>query len=65
VLTGYSPQRLYDLRLIAGPSFEAARERARLTEALRRLNPAEAGRFDSRLLAELRRRHGPWTRPPA
>lgn len=58
ILTGYSPQRLYDLKMIPGPTFKAARERAFIADQLRAWNDLPSRDFDRTLLAELRRRHG-------
>ncbi|HEX8569315.1 MAG TPA: DUF4105 domain-containing protein [Caulobacteraceae bacterium] len=58
VLTGYSPQRLFDLGLIPGESLEDAKARARLTAQLRRWNAMPKAQFDRTLLRELRARHG-------
>ena len=58
VLTGYSPQRLFDLGLIPGESLEAARADARLTAELRRWNGLPKAQFDRTLLSELRARQG-------
>jgi len=56
VLTGYSPQRLYELKLIPGATFEAAQQRALLTEPLASWNAMETPEFDHALLTELRSR---------
>lgn len=58
VLTGYSPQRLYDLKLISGPSFEAAREKAVMTQEIAAWNDLPDAEFDRSLLAEVRKRAG-------
>lgn len=59
ILTGYSPQRLYDLKMIPGPTFNAARDLASIGDQLRSWNDLPSREFDSTLLAELHRRHGP------
>ena len=56
VLTGYSPQRLYELKLIPGAAFEAAQQRALLTEPVASWNAMETPEFDRALLTELRSR---------
>ena len=56
VLTGYSPQRLYELKLIPGATFEAAQQRALLTEPVASWNAMETPEFDRALLTELRSR---------
>lgn len=58
VLTGYSPQRLYELKLIPGASFDQARETALLKSGIASWNGLPSLEFDTSLLAELRRRHG-------
>jgi hypothetical protein len=57
VLTGYSPERLFELGLIPGDSLAAARAKARMDPQLRRWNGLPAPAFDKALLAELRARH--------
>ena len=56
VLTGYSPQRLYELKLIPGATFEAAQQRALLTDPVASWNAMETPEFDRALLTELRSR---------
>lgn len=56
VLTGYSPQRLYELKLIPGAIFEAAQQSALLTEPVASWNAMETPEFDRALLTELRSR---------
>ncbi len=56
VLTGYSPQRLYELKLIPGATFEAAQQRALLTTPVASWNAMETPDFDRALLTELRSR---------
>ena len=56
VLTGYSPQRLYELKLIPGATFEAAQQRALLTEPVASWSAMETPEFDRALLTELRSR---------
>lgn len=58
ILTGYSPQRLYDLKMIPGPTFKAARQLADIGVQLRAWNDLSSRDFDRTLLAELRKRHG-------
>jgi hypothetical protein len=58
VLTGYSPQRLYALKLIPGETFGAAKERALLRDEIASWNNLPTRDFDKALLTELRRRHG-------
>jgi hypothetical protein len=57
VLTGYSPERLFDLKLIPGPSIDEARTKALLTEQIRRWQGMSARDFDKALMAELRKRY--------
>jgi hypothetical protein len=58
VLTGYSPQRLFDLKLIPGPDFATAKKQARMDNEIRGWNGLPSPEFDRALLAELRRRAG-------
>jgi len=58
ILTGYSPQRLYDLKMIPGPTFTAARDLASIGDQLRGWNDLPSRDFDRTLLAELHKRHG-------
>lgn len=58
ILTGYSPQRLYDLKMIPGPTFASARALASIGDQLRAWNSLPSRDFDRTLLAELRKRHG-------
>lgn len=58
VLTGYSPQRLYELNLIPGETFESAKQSALLKAEIASWNDLTSRDFDQALLAELRRRHG-------
>lgn len=58
VLTGYSPQRLYELKLIPGDSFEGAKQKALLRDQIASWNDLPSRDFDKALLAELRKRHG-------
>ena len=64
VLTGYSPERLFALKLIPGETLGAARDRAHMSQALRRWNATPSREFDRLLLSELRRRHGDPAPPP-
>lgn len=59
ILTGYSPQRLYDLKMIPGQTFAAARDLASIGDQLRSWNDQSSRDFDHTLLAELHKRHGP------
>lgn len=63
ILTGYSPQRLYDLKMIPGPSFDAARSLALIGNEIRAWNDLSSRDFDRALLAELHRRHGQTVSP--
>ncbi len=56
VLTGYSPQRLHELKLIPGATFDAAQQRALLTAPVASWSALETPEFDRALLAELRAR---------
>lgn len=56
VLTGYSPQRLYELKLIPGGSFEEVKAKALLKDQIASWNDLPSREFDKALLAELRRR---------
>jgi hypothetical protein len=58
VLTGYSPQRLYELKLIPGETFEQAKQTALMKDQIASWNDLPSKEFDKALLAELRRRHG-------
>lgn len=58
VLTGYSDERLFALKLIPGESIAEAREKAVMTDKVRALAGRPAREFDRELLAELRGRHG-------
>ena len=58
ILTGYSPQRLYDLKMIPGPDFNSARDLALIGDELRAWNDLGSRDFDRTLIAELHRRHG-------
>ncbi len=58
VLTGYSPQRLYDLKLIPGETFESARQTALLKTEIASWSDMPSRDFDKALIAELRSRHG-------
>jgi len=58
VLTGYSPQRLFDLKLIPGPDFATAKRQAKLDSEIRGWNSLPSSEFDHALLAELRKRSG-------
>jgi hypothetical protein len=58
VLTGYSPQRLFELKLIPGETFESAKQTALLKTEIASWNDLPSRDFDKALLGELRRRHG-------
>lgn len=58
ILTGYSPQRLYDLKMIPGPDFDSARRLALIGNEIRSWNDFPSREFDRALIAELHRRHG-------
>jgi len=58
ILTGYSPRRLYDLKMIPGPDFESARDLALIGDELRAWNDLGSRDFDRTLIAELHRRYG-------
>ena len=58
ILTGYSPRRLLDLKIIPGPDFESARNLALIGNEIRAWNDMPSREFDRVLLAELHRRHG-------
>ncbi len=59
VLTGYSPQRLYDLKLIPGETFDSVRQTALLKIEIASWSDMPSRDFDKALIAELRSRHGP------
>jgi hypothetical protein len=59
VLTGYSPQQLFALKLIPGETFEVAKKNALLKREIASWNDLPTREFDAALLAELRRRHAP------
>src|SRR5262249_44498053 len=58
ILTGYSPQRLFDLKYIPGADFEAARNLATIAPEISAWNALPSDVFDKALLQELRRRYG-------
>lgn len=58
VLTGYSPQRLFELKMIPGATFDAAKTMALMSEEIRGWNGLGPAEFDVALLAELRKRYG-------
>ncbi len=58
VLTGYSPQRLHEMKLIPGATFDAAKETALMSEEIASWNALPAAEFDAALLAEVRKRYG-------
>ncbi len=57
ILTGYSAERLYDLKMISGKSFEDAQARALVTDKVKSWNSLPSADFDRALLAELRTRN--------
>jgi hypothetical protein len=58
ILTGYSPQRLFALKMIPGPDFDTAQSRALVTNQISAWNDLPAPEFDRMLLEELRKRSG-------
>jgi len=58
VLTGYSPQRLYELELIPGETFDAAKARALMKKEIRSWNDLSREDFDKALMNDLRQRYG-------
>jgi hypothetical protein len=58
VLTGYSPQCLYELQLIPGEAFESAKKDALIKTEIASWNHLPSRDFAKALLAELRRCHG-------
>lgn len=58
VLTGYSPQYLYDQKMIPGATFDAAKSAALMSDEIRSWNGLSREAFDAALLAELRERYG-------
>lgn len=58
VLTGYSPQRLYELGLIPGETFAGVKGKALLKSEIAGWNDLPSREFDKALLGELRERFG-------
>lgn len=58
ILTGYSPQRLFEMKLIPGATFDEARNLALIGDEIRAWNNLPGKDFDAALLAELHRRYG-------
>lgn len=58
ILTGYSPQRLFGLKIIPGATFEAAKEQARMDKEIISWNGLSSQDFNHALLSELRKRAG-------
>jgi hypothetical protein len=58
VLTGYSPQHLFETKMIPGPDFETAKKTALLTTEIRDWNSLLSDQFTTALIAELHKRHG-------
>lgn len=58
VLTGYSPQRLFELKLIPGETFEAAKAGALMKREIASWNDLPREDFDRALMTELRKRYG-------
>ena len=58
VLTGYSPQYLYDQKMIPGATFDAAKETALMSDEIRSWNGLSSQAFDAALITELRERYG-------
>lgn len=56
VLTGYSPQRLFDLKFIPGADFETARKSALMSPEIASWNSQASAEFTKLLIAELHRR---------
>jgi hypothetical protein len=56
VFTGYSAERLYELKMIPGETFKAAQAKAMMTEQIRSWNELPSADFDRALLQELRAR---------
>jgi hypothetical protein len=56
ILTGYSAEELFKMKLIPGESMETARAQALLTEEIKGWSDLDARAFDAALLGELRRR---------
>ncbi len=56
IMTGYSAERLFELGLIPGEDFVAAKERALLTDEIKSWNDLAPDDFNRALLAELRNR---------
>ncbi|MES1156573.1 MAG: DUF4105 domain-containing protein [Alphaproteobacteria bacterium] len=57
ILTGYSDEHLYDIKLIPGPSFAEAHRRSDMSDFIRQLNANPPANFDAAVLAELRKRN--------
>lgn len=58
IMTGYSAERLFELGLIPGDDFAAARAQARMTDEIKTWNDLSPDAFNRELLAELRARAG-------
>jgi len=58
VLTGYSPQYLFDQKMIPGATFDAAKAAALMSDEIRSWNGLSSAEFDAALMAELRERYG-------
>lgn len=58
ILTGYSPKRLFDLKMIPGTDFHSAQNLALIGDEIRAWNDLSSRDFDRTLIAELHRRHG-------
>lgn len=58
VLTGYSPQYLFDQKMIPGATFDAAKETALMSDEIRSWNGLSSAEFDAALMSELRERYG-------
>ena len=58
VLTGYSPQRLFELKMIPGATFDTAKTTALMSEEIGGWNDLGVTAFDAALLGELRKRYG-------
>jgi hypothetical protein len=58
VLTGYSPQYLFDQKMIPGATFDAAKETALMSKEIGSWNGLSSAEFDAALMGELRKRYG-------
>lgn len=58
VLTGYSPQYLFDQKMIPGATFDGAKETALMSKEIASWNGLSSTEFDAALMSELRTRYG-------